>query len=188
MTGEFKGATVTIDGKLLATFEIHEKDYFSKNDYSGLLDIIVKKHRKKRSLNANSYFHSLLSQMAKKQGTSMTFMKNKMILEYGQFDYESTGNISHVIMLDSIDHMEIEYMHLAPTHNTKIMDNGKLYRVFLIMRGSHTYDTAEMSELIAGTVREAKEMGVETISKEELERLLECWKVSKDGRYKVDKD
>ena len=36
------------------------------------------------------------------------------------------------------------------------------------MRGSHTYDSKEMSRLIDGTVSEAKELGIETMPLDEL--------------------
>jgi hypothetical protein len=46
------------------------------------------------------------------------------------------------------------------------------------MRGSHTYDSREMSRLIDGTVSEAKELGIETLSPAELERMKQQWRVS----------
>jgi hypothetical protein len=44
-----------------------------------------------------------------------------------------------------------------------------------VMRGSHTYDTREMSRLIDGTVEEAKELGIETLTPEQLERMKASW-------------
>jgi hypothetical protein len=46
------------------------------------------------------------------------------------------------------------------------------------MRGSHTYDTKEMARLIDGVVYEAKSIGIETLSPDELERMKSLWKVS----------
>lgn len=40
----------------------------------------------------------------------------------------------------------------------------------LVMRGSHTYDTDEMAKLIDGTVYEAKELGIETMTPEPNQR------------------
>lgn len=45
------------------------------------------------------------------------------------------------------------------------------------MRGSHTYDTKEMSELIKGTVAEAKELGIETATPQEIKEMEERWRV-----------
>jgi hypothetical protein len=58
------------------------------------------------------------------------------------------------------------------------MDNGKLYRVYIVMKGSHTYDTKQMSVLIDGTVGEAKDLGIETLPPHELERMKSQWNLS----------
>lgn len=44
-----------------------------------------------------------------------------------------------------------------------------------MLRGSSTYDTAEMSALIDGLVSECKEQGIETIPPQELERMMEMY-------------
>jgi hypothetical protein len=44
------------------------------------------------------------------------------------------------------------------------------------LRGSHTYNTAEMSRLIDAAVEEAKELGVETMTPEQLEKMKAAWK------------
>lgn len=52
--------------------------------------------------------------------------------------------------------------------------DGKL-TVYKIYRGSHTYDTKEMSVLIDGTVADAKELGIDTITPAELQEMKERW-------------
>lgn len=44
--------------------------------------------------------------------------------------------------------------------------------------GSSTYNTKEMSDLIHGTVSDAESLGIDTITPEELERMLAIWKGS----------
>ena len=136
------------------------------------LDITAKRHKKKRSLNANAYFHVLVTKIAGKMGESITERKNALIAEYGQID----KHLGTVILLDSIDWRKIDSLHLRPTTAVKVLDNGKLYRVYYVMRGSHTYDTAEMSRLIDATVDQAKELGIETLIPTELERMKASWK------------
>lgn len=48
-----------------------------------------------------------------------------------------------------------------------------MYRTYLMLRGSHTYDTKEMSVLINGLVEECKEQGIETLTPDELRRMME---------------
>ena len=135
------------------------------------LDITMKKHREKRSLDANAYFHVLCSRIAEKLHESLTERKNKLIAEYGQIDLE----IKSIILDDQIDWAKVEPLHLRPTTATKVLDNGRLYRVYIVMRGSHTYDTKEMSRLIDGTVEQAKELGIETLTPEQIGRMVAAW-------------
>jgi hypothetical protein len=44
------------------------------------------------------------------------------------------------------------------------------------MKPSHLYDSKEMNALIAGTVDEAKELGIEVLTPDELERMEMKWK------------
>lgn len=127
--------------------------------------------REKRSLNANAYFFVLCGKLAEKRNVSLTWMHNYLISEYGYLDED----IKTIILDDEIDWLEIESLHLKPTTATKVLDNGKLYRVYYVMRGSHTYDTKEMSRLIDGTVQDCKAEGIETIPPDELRRMLSVW-------------
>lgn len=128
--------------------------------------------REKRSLDSNAYFHVLCQKIAEKLHTSLTEVKNRMIADYGQLDKE----LHDIILKDSIDWTKLQPLHLHPTTATKVLDNGELYRVYLIMRGSHTYDSKEMSMLISGTVEEAKLLGIETATPAELARMNALWK------------
>lgn len=159
--------------KWLITFETEELPKYDELKDSDL-DIEVKAYRKKRSLNANAYFHVLAGKIAEATGQSHTEAHNHLIAEYGQMDAE----VQNIIMDDEIPYQKLETLHLRPTTATRLMDNGKLYRVYYVMRGSHTYDTKEMARLIDGTVSEAKELGIETLTPDELERMKASWKAS----------
>ena len=139
------------------------------------LSLEIKKYRERRSLNANSYFHVLVGKIAKKQHVSNQFIKNKLISEYGQL-YIEDGQIVHMIVRDDIDVTEWEEIHLSSTTAAKTLDDGKLYRVYRVMRGTHTYDSEEMAHLIDGTIYEAKEAGLtdrEIATPDELAQLKE---------------
>lgn len=158
--------------KWLITFETEEKPVKYDSTKDKELSVEVKEYRQKRSINANNYFHSLVGKIAEVQGVSHTEIHNHLIAEYGQLDED----IKNIIMDDSIPWEKLETIHLRPTSATREMDNGKLYRVYIVMRGSHTYDTKSMSRLIAGAVQEAKELGIETMTEKEIERLIDLWK------------
>lgn len=135
------------------------------------IEITAKRYHARRSLNANNYFHKLASLIAEKTNQSLTECKNQLIAEYGQIDTD----IKTIILDDEIDWRKVESLHLRPSTATKVLDNGKLYRVYFVMRGSHTYDTAEMSRLIDATVGEAKELNIETMTPKEIERMMQAW-------------
>ena len=131
----------------------------------------LKEHRKSRSLNANAYFHVLCQKIAEATKQSLIEVKNQLICGYGYMDTE----VGCVILKDGIEWKRIETIHLMPTTSTRTMDDGKLWRVYRVMRGSHTYDTKEMAHLIDMTVEEAKGLDIETLPPHELERLKEAW-------------
>lgn len=133
----------------------------------------ISEFRRKRSLNANAYFHVLVDKIAEKMRLSHTEVHNMMIADWGRVDEE----LSTIIMDDEIPWEKVKAIHLRPTTHTQVLDNGKLYRVYLVMRGSHTYNSLEMAHLIDGTVQEAKKQGIETLPPQDLERLKQAWDV-----------
>lgn len=164
-------------GKTVLTIEVDsqpELDRLTEKD----LRLTLTAWREKRSLNANAYFHVLAGKIAEATGQSLAEAKNRLIADYGQQERIEDGGIMTVTMLASIPWERLESLHVQPTKATKVMDDGRLYRAYIVMRGSHTYDTAEMSRLIDGTVEEAKALGIETMTPEELDRMKAAWKAS----------
>lgn len=166
--------------KWLITFETPEQPTAYDRLKDKLLNVEVKEDRKKRSLNANAYFHVLVDKISHEMRLSHTEVHNRMICEYGQADEE----VNCIIMKDDIPWDRLETIHLQPTTNTSVLDDGNLYRVYRVMRGSHTYDTKEMARLIDGVVFEAKALGIETMTPNELEKLKHQWEEYYERRSK----
>ena len=160
--------------KWFIAFEVGEEPSVYDETKDKELNVEVRSWKKQRSLSANAYFHVLVDKIAKKSNISEVEAKNIMLSRYGFLDED----VSHVILEESIDAMKLDSIHLRPTSKIKKMDNNRFYRVHLVIRGSHTYDTAEMAMLIDGTVSEAKELGIETLPPDELERMMKSWKPS----------
>lgn len=129
----------------------------------------IREWKPERTRSQNSYFHALVGKIAKVLKVSNTAVKNKLIADYGFYD----ADIGHVIVKDSLDYLEFEELHLKPSTRTQVMANGELYRVFYVMRGTHTYNTAEMTRILDATIEEAKQLGIETLPPEELQRMKE---------------
>ena len=142
-----------------------------------LLDIRIRKHRKGRSLNANAYFHVLVDKLADKVSISKPRCKNIMIGRYGQPMYVDESETSEAVIKTNIpvsQMLENESIHCMPC-GSRTEKNGEEVVYYKIFRGSHTYSTAEMATLINGTVDECKDMGIETLPPDELERMISAW-------------
>jgi hypothetical protein len=165
-----------LSGKLNITFQIENASIDELNDLAKLdrLNIIATQFKEKRSLNANSYFHTLCDKLADKLMVSNHHCKNLLISSYGQKQYED-GEIVTLRTNIPIEKMqEKEYLHCEP-YDFEYDDDGNEYVCYYVYRGSHTYDTKEMSRLIEGTVEECSKQGIATMTPKELERLLGRW-------------
>lgn len=143
------------------------------------LRVTVAKFRKKRSLDANALFHVLLGQLADALGVSKPYMKNMLLRRYGQLDRTEDGGVIDFILRDDLSDQidEYEAFHLYPTSRTEVLENGKLYRVYLKLKGSHELDTKEMSVLIDGTIEECRQVGIDTITPKEVEEIEKKWRL-----------
>ena len=157
--------------KWLITLEVDRLPNIYEDTKGKDICIEIDKWSDKRSLNANSYFHVLVGKIAKALHASNTEIHNWLIAEYGQMDFE-LGQIS---LDDHIDWRRLDGIHLQPT-SEYIFDGDQAFHKYNVMRGSHTYNTQEMAHLIDGTVSEAEELGIETMTPDELERMKQLWK------------
>ncbi len=147
-------------------------EWYDAQDKNKVFEIIARVFIRKRSRNANSYFHVLCNKIADKLETSMTEVKNRMISLYGQ-PVLIDGEHDFIIVRDDKPVEKFDELHLKATSQTKEL-NGVLYRVYINMRGSHELNTKEMSALISGTISEAKEAGLtdaEIVSRKDAEML-----------------
>lgn len=140
------------------------------------LTIEVKKFRERRSMNANAYFHVLVGKIADVLNEDKTVVKNNLIASYGQILFINDAPAIIKTQIPPEQMLKQEQLHVRPC-GTRIENELELY-YYRVYRGSHEYDTKEMSILIDGTVSEAKELGIETLTPDELERMKQSWKAS----------
>lgn len=130
------------------------------------MDVEVKKHRNKRSLSANSYFWTLLQKLAVALHTSKDELYLIMLERYGVF--------THIIVKkEAVDRVKEEWRTVRELGETLI--GGQRGVQLQVYYGSSTYSTAEMAALIDGVVSECKEVGIETLPPQELERMKSEW-------------
>lgn len=180
-TGRIIGLTRDyITGKFNIVVEVNEDSVILEgyDKFKNIQKLLLKMDifREKRSLNANSYFHVLVDKISKKEGMSAAYCKNQMIYDYGQPDLLDDGTQITIVSDMPMEKMLAqEQIHCWP-YDFEIVDGKELvyYRVY---RGTHTYDTKEMSVIIDGTVQEAKALGIDTLSTEEIRKMKERWGV-----------
>lgn len=135
------------------------------------LKLTLVKYRKKRSLDANAYYWVLVTQIAEALKIGKVEAHNQLLSDYGQLDMQD-GQVVSVMLREDIDWRRLAELHLRPTSKVITNSKGTTFRCYFVCRGSHTYDTKEMSVLINGTVSEAKELGIETLTPAEIQRML----------------
>lgn len=171
--GKISSIGRTLNGVLTVTVEsvqMNAEDVM-KLSRADRLDVEIKRHKDKRSLDANSYYWLLIGKIRKASGWSNNRLHNIMLDRYGELDRMLDGSLIPFCIRDDIDYLEFPYPHLKPTQKT-LSKGDKLYRWYFQIKGSSEYSTAEMSRLIDGVVSECKEMGIETLPPDELERMM----------------
>lgn len=129
-------------------------------------------YREKRSLNANSYFHVLVSKIAKTMQIGEEEAKKKLVLEYGTMATDGGDPIIAALPKNA----EIEnYYPYAKWIGDFVAKNKKKYSQYVFYKQTHTLDKAEMAKLIDGVVYEAQQLGIETRTPDELASLIEKW-------------
>lgn len=171
-TGELESVSRdVISGRIRISFMLD--DIPETGDIAGKkLTITAKPYRKKRSLNANAYCWLLCSKIAAVHRSDKDSIYELMLERYGHPLVDDDGNSVIVSILSHVD------ISLSGLHCKKIGEGhaqGKLFNHYLVIKGSSDYDTAEMASFIDGIVSEAKELGIETLTPDELGRMKQAW-------------
>ncbi len=128
----------------------------------------IKPFKKRRSLDANAYFHVLIDKIAKATKRSVEEIKTQLVFDYGTIAKDERGLKAGFKALKDIP--ITQYFKYAKPIG-ECVENGKLFVKYLIYKETHTLDSSEMAQLIDGTIEEAKQLGIETLTPAELENL-----------------
>ena len=177
MRGFLKDLTLNLDGSQNVTVTV-QGDF--RPVFDGLagvpVDIDIKRHKERRSLTANAYFHVLVNKIAEKLKSTDEDIKTRLVIDYGVVARDADDQAIGFKLPASVDVDRIyKYVRLFDQR----MENGKLFNCYLVYKPSHEMDTAEMCRLIDGAISEARELGIETATPAELARLREEWERGK---------
>lgn len=120
----------------------------------------IKEKKKKRSLTANSYYWSLLNQLA-----SVMRMDNQechflMLKRYGQYE---------VVSIRSDVSLHGYFKYYDEIGKGKV--NGKEFIHYKIYKGSSQMDSKEFAILLDGIRSECEEVGIPTLTPSEIAQL-----------------
>lgn len=174
--------------KWLISFETDETPEVFDRTKDKDLAIEVKVWRNKRSLDANNYFYVLVNKIAQKLSISDTEVHDKLLSENLCYICEN-GAVDWVIQDwepnkyrlvrrgDEYYYDSLQAVRLTKGDGIPYKTNGKdkVSKIFWHVKGSHQMNTKEMARLIDSTVSEAKGLGIETLTPNELERMKVEW-------------
>lgn len=134
-------------------------------------------HEEKRSNNQNSYYWTLAHKIAAKTHISVFEIHNRNLRDLGLLDRREDGTAVIELVPDT-DECERETLldpdkHLLPTHKTMLGNDGRVFRFYLQLRGSKTFNVEEFSALTDLIIQEAQAQGIETLTPTELAHMRE---------------
>lgn len=178
--GEIKDVVRTFNNKLVVSFTtgFNESVINNLNAFANdkkTLKIDIDEWKNKRSLNANSYFHLLVNEIASVMKIGNDECKIKMNLEYGSVATDKNGNKVIIKVPSDVDISKFyDYAKFIAEKEEK----GLKLSYYVFYKQTHTLNSKEMARLIDGTVEVAKELGIETKTPEELAKMKALWDIN----------
>lgn len=122
---------------------------------------------KKRSLDANAYFHLLINKIAKIVKSSDDEVKKDMVLKYGTLWKEGDTVVGYKLLSKINPDTIYPYCKLIG----EVEENGKHFNKWVLYKRTSELDSKEMSHLIDMVIEEAKLLGIETMTPNELLKM-----------------
>jgi len=170
-TGKFESITRDwLSGKWLITFSTNENITGSIDKIKDkVLRLVVKQYREKRSLDSNAYAWVLMQKIAEAVQSDKWSVYLEMLAKYSR-------TFTHVIVRpDVVPRFEAEWRTVR--NLGEITVNGQTGIQLQLYFGSSTFDTKEMSVFIDGLIEECRQLEIETLPPNEIERMKREWGV-----------
>lgn len=156
--------------KFQLTFEVEGDVTNALDSITGkVLRLTAKQWKEKRSLDSNAYMWVLTDRIAQALGSTRDDEHKRQMLTYGIVDMTDEGAI--IITLHSrVDVDLIEgYWKMY-----KQSGDGR-FKSYMRIKPTHEYDSKEMADFLGHIIEEAKELGIETATPAELERMARLY-------------
>lgn len=120
--------------------------------------------KKRRSLDSNAYCWVLIGQIADILRASKEEIYFNMLKNYGQ---------STVVSVLSEINVAGFFKYYEEFGRGEV--NGKDFTHYKVYKGSSEFDSREMAVLIDGVISEAQELGIDTRTPEEIDKMKALW-------------
>lgn len=117
----------------------------------------IKEHKQKRSLSQNSYAWLLINELANKMRLSKEEVYIGLLEDYSQ---------CLMIPVEKGKKPNGFFKYYKYIATTSI--NGKEADYYKVFKGSSEFDTEEMSIFLDGVIQECKQLGIETLTPEQI--------------------
>lgn len=174
LNGRFYGLLRDIKGNVIISFNVGQKLPDVATIEGNDLDIKVVRHREKRSMSQNAYYWTLLTKLAARLNVSNARLHNIMLRECAPpFVIDGKTAMQPIPDTDKAENeiLEADTFHLRPTSGIIQGNDGAIYRWYIVLRGSSTFDTAEMSALLNRLCDACRENGIEVATPAELAQM-----------------
>lgn len=169
--------TAIDEPRLTLTLAMARKD--AQKGYQGLqealskgkpLEVEVKQHRKKRSLDSNAYLWILCQKIAEVIGSTKEAVYREFIRRVGQFEVTPIKD-------EAVDRWICNWQAHGLGWVSETVGESKLngYTNVISYYGSSVYSTKEMSILLDEVVIQCQELGIEVMDPAEIESLKQSW-------------
>lgn len=120
----------------------------------------IKERKAKRTLTQNAYYWVLVNELANCLRKSKEEMHFELLKDYSQ--------VALITIKSNIDIKGyIKYYELEREANI----SGVNFNVYKVYKGSSEMDKKDFSVLLEGTIQEAQQQGIPTLTKNEIEKL-----------------
>lgn len=176
MTGHIRDLTRTMNGQYVISVQV-EGDPRELCDKlkDAQIDIEIKKHRQRRSLDANAFCWALCSDIGKalKPPLPKEEVYRNAIRGFGRYDLM-------LMRAEAVEPFQRMWSNNGTGWFAEKAGESKEHAGYVwlyVYSGSSTYDSKEMAVLIDGLVQDAESLGIVIpLGKKEIERLKTRWK------------
>ncbi len=159
-----------ITKKFQLTFEVESDVENALDSITGkTLRLTAIQWREKRSLDSNAYMWLLTSKIAQALGSDRDTEHKRQMLQFGVID--SIEDSAIVITL----HKKVDIDLLDGYWKFYKESRDGCFKSYMRIKPTHEYDSKEMSYFLERVIEEAKELGIETATPEELERMAQLY-------------